>query len=127
MSDDVASGGFTTTGSGTGSFAGSGLGKTTDEDGYAPLDSIPNHVTFAPYSRRLDLRSRAGDCMIADISTWHTAMPNTSELDRSCTIISYTSSRVRQGPWAGRPQEVLQDWVATGLLSGDTARLLGLA
>ena len=115
--DDVASGGFTTTGSGTGSFAGSGLGKTTDEDGYAPLDSIPNHVTFA---------ARAGDCMIADISTWHTAMPNTSDRDRSCTIISYTSSRVRQGPWTGRPQEVLQDWAAAGLLSGDTARLLGL-
>jgi hypothetical protein len=68
-------------------FAGNSVGHTV-ADGFAPMGSFPNHVKFA---------ARAGDCMIFDLATFHTAQPNVSDdLCAQCPITSvvYTLSCV---------------------------------
>ena len=62
---------------------GSSEGRTAAE-GYAPSGLVQNHVKFA---------SKAGDAIIFDIATFHTGQPNTSALDRECTILMYTNAR----------------------------------
>ena len=115
---DMASGGFRVDPSKgqTDGFAGSGLGKTVG-DGFAALSMIPNHVPFA---------AKAGDAIVVDISTWHTAMQNTSPQARECTITSYTSARAMPGPWPRVDAGVLRGWKASGTLSEDRQRLLGI-
>ena len=57
---DMVSAGYSVVpGKPTGAFAGSGLGKG-EQGGFAPLRSIPNHVTFA---------AKAGDAIVFDIAT----------------------------------------------------------
>ena len=65
-------------------FEGNDVGRTV-ADGYAPMSSMPNSVLFA---------ARAGDCIIFDLATWHTAQPNTSKLERWNTIQGYHSGAI---------------------------------
>ena len=65
-------------------FAGNDVGRTV-EDGFAPMGSMPNHVKFA---------AKAGDCIIFDLATYHTAQPNTSKLERWNTIQGYHSASI---------------------------------
>eukprot|EP01048_Picozoa_sp_COSAG05_P009090 COSAG05_NODE_724_length_7726_cov_2.123771_3_plen_599_part_00 len=57
-------------------------------DAELPQSTMPNHVRFT---------SRAGDALLFDHGTWHTAMPNTSRKERRVVIIGWSSSAVR---WA---------------------------
>jgi hypothetical protein len=69
-------------------FAGNDVGRTV-ANGYAPLASFPNHVKFA---------ARAGDGLIFDLATFHTAQPNVSRLERWNTIQGYHSASILGQP-----------------------------
>ena len=63
-------------------------GVVSEEEGGGAFDAqarLP-HVRFA---------GRAGDAMIMDLRTWHTAMPNTTDRDRETLIISFNNYIVK--------------------------------
>eukprot|EP01048_Picozoa_sp_COSAG05_P003035 COSAG05_NODE_135_length_16947_cov_294.166548_4_plen_98_part_00 len=67
---------------------------------------------------------KAGDAMMFDIRTHHTAMPNTSELDRQSIIIRYSPYWLKTGL-----REVGEALEAQGKLEGRSAmcrQLLGM-
>eukprot|EP01051_Picozoa_sp_SAG22_P015108 SAG22_NODE_1929_length_3293_cov_3.309956_4_plen_87_part_00 len=80
---------------------------------------MPNAVHFA---------AKAGDCMVFDLATWHTAQPNTSAAERENLIMGYRA----RGPEGGRTGHMMTDGLvarldAAGLLDDpSTRRLLDL-
>lgn len=52
-------------------------------DAELPQESMPNHVKFT---------AKAGDALLFDHGTWHTAMPNTSGEERRAVIMSWAAS-----------------------------------
>eukprot|EP01052_Picozoa_sp_SAG31_P002545 SAG31_NODE_90_length_26410_cov_175.663981_22_plen_129_part_00 len=98
---DLAAAGFP-----AGGFAGSGAGRT-EADGCAPLGLMPNAVKFV---------AKAGDCMVFDLATWHTAQPNTSNKERENLIMGYHAKGV-----GGRTGHMMSGEMVARL---DTAGLL---
>ena len=77
-------------------------GVVSEEEGGGAFDAqarLP-HVRFA---------GRAGDAMLMDLRTWHTAMPNTTDRDRETLIISFNDYIVK-----GMEGSTLGVWVAHG-------------
>lgn len=108
---DVAGAGFA-----GGGFAGSGAGRT-EADGMAPLSAMPNHVKFA---------AKAGDCMVFDLATWHTAQPNTSSRERENLIIGYRSGTAVGNTGGLMTDGMLRRLDAAGLLGERKRELLGV-
>ena len=52
----------------------------------------------------------AGTSMIFDLRTWHAAMPNTSDVERRCLILSYT-------PFWHKPFGQVRDFAWTSCLN----------
>jgi ectoine hydroxylase-related dioxygenase (phytanoyl-CoA dioxygenase family) len=59
---------------------GSVLQEAASSDG-VPLEAMPGHVR---------LSGKAGDCMLADIRTWHTALANHTDKERESLIVFFT-------------------------------------
>ena len=95
-------------------FGGSSKGRTIGE-GYAPSGAIQNHVKFA---------AEAGSAILFDISTFHTAQPNTSELDRENVILMYTSAQGAQN--TNYSMELVQKFERAGNLSPSKRAVLSL-
>ena len=96
-----------------------GFGENAAEGGELPVTSMPNHFKFA---------AKAGDCIIFDIASWHSAMPNTSDLEREAVIMGFKNgshvgrATARTG---GMPSpELLKRLDARGLLSDELKGLL---
>jgi ectoine hydroxylase-related dioxygenase (phytanoyl-CoA dioxygenase family) len=80
---------------------------------------MPNHFKFA---------AKAGDCIVFDIASWHSAMPNHTDLEREAVIIGFKNgshvgrATARTG---GMPSpELLKKLDAKGVLSDEHKQLL---
>ena len=81
-----------------------------------PQDAMEGHVKFA---------GKAGDAMMFDIRTHHTAMPNTSQLERQSIIIRYSPFWLKNTGM----REIGEAMEAQGKLEGRSAmcrQLLGM-
>jgi len=96
-----------------------GFGENEAEGGELPVTSMPNHFKFA---------AKAGDCIVFDIASWHSAMPNHTDLEREAVIIGFKNgshvgrATARTG---GMPSpELLKKLDAKGVLSDEHKQLL---
>ena len=96
-----------------------GFGANEAEGGELPVTAMPNHFKFA---------AKAGDCIVFDIASWHSAMPNHTGLDREAVILGY-----KNGSHVGRATartgdmptpELLRELDERGLLSDEHKGLL---
>ena len=72
-----------------------------------------------------DAASDAGDALIFDMATWHTAMANTSHEERHVAILRFSSSLVAQTPLLDAETE--QRLRERGRLSKELASLVGVS
>lgn len=60
-----------------------GFGENPAEGGELDVDLMPNAFKF---------EASAGDCIVFDIASWHSAMPNRTHLEREAVILGYKNA-----------------------------------